>query len=344
MALKLEWREQTKGRAWAWIIGWHGGVRYRESLKTRDRALAQEKFRQRKREIISGQKNAPAADTTFARAAITYMELGGERRFLAPLIAEMGSLPLKDLTQELLSATAKKLHPKAGNATLNRQVYTPAISVYNTAARDLQVPVRSFQKAKVKKHPVEPISDAELWRLLDLTDGVRKVFLLMMTFTGARTSEVLALRWIDIADGFVHYPRTKNSNARQVRLHSEVTDALAALESGDPGARIFPWSDKSAAALWLRRVQTANGLPRVKLHNIGRHKFAKRFLDSGNSLYDLMIVGGWRTIKIVAETYGHWERQRVDDAVTEVDAGRKKIRLVSVTNSSVDQHKGIKTA
>jgi integrase len=322
VALKLKWREQTKGKSWAWIVGWHAGKRYRESLKTCDRTLALEKFRQRKREITSGVGQV-ATDITFARAAITYMELGGEKRFLPPLIEALGPLPLKDLTQELLSSTAKRLFPKASNATLNRQVYTPAISVYRTAARDLQVPVRAFAKAKVKKVPVEPISDLELWRLTDLTDGERRLFLLLLTFTGARTSEVLNLRWMDLNDGFAHFPRTKNSNARQVRLHSEVEDALARLQSGEPAARIFPWSDKSAAAWWLTKLQKRNGLPHVKLHNIGRHKFAKRFLDAGNSLYDLMIVGGWRTIKVVAETYGHWERKRVDDAVTEVDAGRK---------------------
>jgi integrase len=332
MALRLKWREQTKGKPWAWLVGWHGGKRYRESLKTSDRTLALEKFRQRKREIVAG-LGQPTTDITFARAAITYMELGGEKRFLAPLIETLGAIPLKDLTQELLSSTAKKLFPKASNATLNRQVYTPAISVYRTAAKDLQVPVRAFSKTKVKKEPVEPISDHELWRLLELTEGVRKLFLLLLTFTGARTGEVLALKWRDLADGFVHYPRTKNSNARQVRLHSEIVACWDGLPEGAPEDAIFPWANKSAAAWWIRKLQIKHDLPRVKLHNIGRHKFAKRFLDAGNSLYDLMIVGGWRTIKIVAETYGHWERKRVDDAVTEVDAGRKNIRLVSVTRA-----------
>lgn len=341
MALKLKWRSQTKGKRWAYLVGWHQGKRYTESLKTGDPEIAAERFRARKKEILAGPPDPPDSGITFARAAITYMELGGEKRFLARLIHELGAMPLKDLTQQVLVDAAKKLYPKASNATRARQVYTPAIAIYNAAARDLQVPSRKFAKPKVAKIPVEPISDDHLWQLIAAANDVQKLFLLLLTFTGARTSEVLSLTYANFANGFVLYPKTKNANARQVKLHEEILAALEtviARKGATPVGRIFPWGDKSAAAAWVRKLQERHGLPRTKLHNIGRHKFAKRFLDSGNSLYDLMIVGGWRTIKVVAETYGHWERKRVDDAVTEVASGRSEKPLVTVT--SISAHRG----
>jgi hypothetical protein len=52
-------------------------------------------------------------------------------------------------------------------------------------------------------------------------------------------------------------------------------------------------------------------------HRVGRHAFAARLLAEGKSLRFVMEAGGWATIQIVAETYGHLERSYVDDALRE---------------------------
>src|SRR6185437_13510456 len=59
------------------------------------------------RQAIAG----PRKRTTFAEAAIAYMEAGGEKRFLAPLLKHFGNISLTDIGQADLDAAAVSLYP-----------------------------------------------------------------------------------------------------------------------------------------------------------------------------------------------------------------------------------------
>jgi len=49
--------------------------------------------------------------TTFAEAAITYMESGGERRFLTPLLKHFAETPIADIVQSHIDTAAAELYP-----------------------------------------------------------------------------------------------------------------------------------------------------------------------------------------------------------------------------------------
>ena len=50
-------------------------------------------------------------------------------------------------------------------------------------------------------------------------------------------------------------------------------------------------------------------MPYFSPHVFGRHKFATRFLEAGYSLQFVKNAGHWKTIRLVAELYGHLEKR-----------------------------------
>ena len=56
---------------------------------------------------------------------------------------------------------------------------------------------------------------------------------------------------------------------------------------------------------------------------IGRHAFAARLLDQGETSKVVMEAGGWKSAPLFNETYGHLERSHVDQIVAAADAGAR---------------------
>ena len=71
----------------------------------------------------------------------------------------------------------------------------------------------------------------------------------------------------------------------------------------------------------IERVCRKAGLPYLSSHKVGRHAFAARLLAQGQSLKLVQDAGGWATIQVVSEIYGHLEQQAIDDAVRGAGAG-----------------------
>jgi len=78
---------------------------------------------------------------TFAAAALAYIQAGGERAFLSPIIemtgeASLRDLPLTDIDQMAIDRAAAALYPNAAAQTRNRQFYTPVSAVLKRAGVD----------------------------------------------------------------------------------------------------------------------------------------------------------------------------------------------------------------
>jgi hypothetical protein len=59
---------------------------------------------------------------SFAQAVISYVKLGGERRFLEPLLKYFGEVPIDTIDQTAINAAAIALYPNGSSSTRNRQV------------------------------------------------------------------------------------------------------------------------------------------------------------------------------------------------------------------------------
>jgi hypothetical protein len=120
MPLKLKRRPKSP----YWIIrGTLRGIRIEESTGTGDKRIAEEIRAKREAEILAESVCGRRATSTFAAAALSYLETGGSKRFTAPVISHFGTMPLGKIDQDAIDKAARKLYPRGGPATRDRQCY-----------------------------------------------------------------------------------------------------------------------------------------------------------------------------------------------------------------------------
>ena len=119
-----------------WIIrGTLRGVRVEESTGTNNKKIAEEIRARREAEILAQSIYGRRATATFAEAALSYLENGGNKRFLDGAIRYFGTTPLAQIDQDAIDIGARKVYPNASAATRDRQFYTPMSAVLKHAAK-----------------------------------------------------------------------------------------------------------------------------------------------------------------------------------------------------------------
>jgi integrase len=110
------------------VRGKYLGVKVERSTGAREKSIAQKLLTKWKEEIERGCYGRPE-DPTFASAALSYMQAGGEATYLTPLIEHFGVKLLAQITQADVDAAAVTIYPGETPATRNRQIYTPVSAV-----------------------------------------------------------------------------------------------------------------------------------------------------------------------------------------------------------------------
>src|SRR5262249_27109644 len=122
MPLKLVRRRKSPN----WVIrGTVRGIRVEESTGTANRRFAEEIRANRESEILAQSVYGRRATCTFAEAALSYIEAGGSKRFLEPVVRNFATTPLARIDLDAIERGARKTYPGASNATLDRQFFTP---------------------------------------------------------------------------------------------------------------------------------------------------------------------------------------------------------------------------
>ncbi len=315
MSLKIVRRPKSPN----WIIrGTVRGIRVEESTGTSERRIAEEIRAKREAELLTQSVYGRRATATFAEAALSYLENGGSRRFLEPVIKHFGTTPLAQVDQDALDRGARKLFPTAAAATRNRQFYTPASAVLHHAAR------RGWCGLPVIERP-EASSERVRWLTIDGADSLIEQsaehlspLLIFLFYTGARVGEALWLDWrdVELSRAHVTFPKTKNGEARGVPLHPRVIAALANLKhrqgevfrrpDGKPYERPKHTNDTSAGS----RIATAfagacrrAGIVDFHPHDC-RHTWATWHYAANRDLGALQRLGGWKSVRMVLR-YAH---------------------------------------
>jgi len=310
MSLKLKRRP---GRPHWYMHGTIRGITIRESTGVADQKAAQAIRARREWELIQRSVFGAEATATFVGAAVSYLEAGGERLYLKPIIARMGSMPLAKIDQTLIEKTARALYPNGSPATLNRQAFTPIAAVLNHAAARGLCAKRVIERPPQPKGRVRWLTFEEAERLLDACAEHLRPLVMFLLGTGARLSEALYLDWreLDLAQAHVTFLETKNGEARGVPLHPRLTNELRALrhrhgsvfrtntgrayaqkESG--GGQI-----KTAFKAACRRAGVSDFTP----HDC-RHTWATWHYAANRDLIALMKLGGWKSERMVLR-YAH---------------------------------------
>jgi integrase len=288
------------------VRGKYLGVRIERSTGARDRKVAV-RIRDKWKDEIERGAYATAADPTFASAALSYMQAGGERLYLEPLIRHFGTRILAQIGQADIDGAAVALYPAASPATRNRYVYTPVSAVLRHGGVTIAL-------KRPKGASGDPrlcwLSQAEAFALLAAAGARHPRFGALCTFllySGCRLSEALRLRPadIDLPSSYAFVPTTKNGDPRPIHLPPVLVAALANIDMGRVTA--FGFSKAGRIYNLLDEAATAAGVKipdRVAFH-IFRHTYGawmRRY--GGLDTSGLVGTGAWKS-RTAAAVYEH---------------------------------------
>lgn len=312
MGLQVRWRSGI-----AYAIGTVKGRRVRQSLGTRDEAQAKEACAALEARVWRQGLYGDEAVRTFEEAAASYMENGGEARFMAPLIIHFKNVRVGSIKPGHVREAARKLYPKATEATRRRQAITPTVAVINHAhekgwcgAIRVKAAKKPAGQGRRKRVAVDrAYIDAIRARCLSRKYPNRHLAALMLFFhqTGARMSEALNLLPedvdLDAATAIVHH--TKNGEPREIALTSEIVADLRGLKPRE--GRVFGYAYKNGVYRALRAICAEAKVPYLGTHQPGRHSFATALDGLGFTSAAIANAGGWKSVRLVADTYTHPE-------------------------------------
>lgn len=325
MPLRLVRRDRSP---YWYLQGSVGGQRIRESTGTPDKAQAEAIRIRRESEIWNRRELGAKAVATFPEALNIYLDRGGEDRFVGRLLAHFGTTRLADIDQAAIERAARILYPDAANATVNRQLFVPMTAIMNVGAETGLCDPPRFRRRKVRPPRRRAVSPEWLAAVMGQASPHLAALLAFMAFSGARISEAVRLTWadVDLKAGEAVLTRTK-TQPRRVALPSTVVAAIANI----PGtrratARVFRYQHRSSPIDALATACKRAEVPLHSFHEIGRHTFATWMLQQGETLADVADAGGWKSIALVKDIYGHLEHSRTDRAVRALDQRLTQIR------------------
>lgn len=239
------------------VRGTYLGIKVDRSTETDRRAAANRILRTWREQIERGEyrDQAPADDTrpggvTFIDAVIAYMQAGGERKRLGPIIEMTGEFALRDvpiaeIDQVMIDNAAAALFPGVPAPTLNREFYTPVAAVLHRADPGWGKVARP--KGWRGSRATAWLEPLQLFAVLDEAEKLDPEFgcyLHVLPYTGLRLRESLRprLRDLDIGRQTLYLGRTKTDAPRMAYLPMHVCVALANHPRGldrAPDERIF---------------------------------------------------------------------------------------------------------
>lgn len=307
MPLKLVPPRAGKTPYW-YIRGTYLGIYVDRSAKTGERKVAAKELARLKDEIEGGrfaERDAP----TFASAATAYMNAGGERRFVTPLLLHFKERALVSIDQEAIDEAALTIYPMATPATRNRQVYTVVSAILKHAGRDHKLKRPKGAMGKQRTDWLWPEQAFALFAAADDIDKEFGLFLRVLCYTGLRLSEALNLRWTDVRldEGFAYVRETKTGVPRPVFVPPEIAEAILGGDAARGGReRVFRFTKcgRLYSLLKLSRERTEGAVPRATFHTL-RHTYAtwmRRY--AGMDELGLVGTGAWKDRKSVAR-YTH---------------------------------------
>lgn len=303
---------------------WHAhgtvaGERVRKSLGTGDKRQAEILRAQLEERLWKRHAFGEAAIRTFDEAALSYLEQGGEGRYLTPILHHFKGRTLASITPGEIRTAATTLFPDAVAATRNRQVLTPAKAVINHGASlgwCQRISVEAFPVPKSRKH--KPVDRAWMDAFMAQADKDAlphlSALVLFMHQTAARRAEAVNLMGdhVDLQKRVALLAKTKTDEWSVRYLTAELVLRIGALNP-QRGQPVFRYTDATAVNRAMGRVCKRAGIEHRSTHSAGRHSFATNaMLLPGARVKAAMEAGGWKSARLFMETYVH------DDAGREI--------------------------
>lgn len=278
--------------------------------KARDRKDAR-KVAEEVEEDIKRNRFAEPGDLTFEKAAINYLNSGGDPRPVTRLSAHFGKMPVSAITQDRIDEAAMKLFPSAVPATRNREVYTPVSAILKEAGIRFQLKRPKGSRGRQLLGWLWPEQAERLFVEADKIDAEFGLLLRVLCYTGLRLSEALYHFTTDglrLSEGFAFIPKTKNGNPRPIHFPPHIVAALANHPRGlDRKETVFKFHKGSLLYDRLRRAAEAAEvvLPERQAFHLFRHTYGtwmRRY--AGLDARGLVGTGAWDSEQS-ASRYAH---------------------------------------
>jgi integrase len=323
------------------IRGTYLGCRVEVSAGTHRRSVALKQLRKIEECIEEhGQYPAPepaprTGEPTFLSAANAYMQAGGRRKYLAPLIRHFGETPLPKIDQDAIDNAATLLYPHVSPATQNGYIYTPVSAILHHALGDKCPIIRRPKgaKGKIKTDFMWPDDAFAVIEAADEIDAEFGLYLRLLLYTGIRKSEGLNILAADVRpEERAAWLRTsKNEDPRMLQLRLDIVAPLFEHLKKHTGDRLFRFNDGGHFKHLLLRAKLAVcGLPcpvrrptgwkppEYRLAFVGFHIFRHTWATwmrryGGADVQGLAETGNWRDPRS-AQRYSHavareeWDR------------------------------------
>lgn len=264
-------------------------------------------------ELVSVVNTTPTSQhgVTFQEAAESYVQHGGDNRYLPRIVEYFDGRPLTAIFPFDLREMASALYRDAKGSTKNRQAITPARSViihgYERGWCNL-IRVKKFKEETPKrKKPASPVWLHAFVRQCE-KDNLHHLagIVLFMSQTGARVSEAVAMRWteVDLQSRRVLLLKTKTGTNSPRHLTDELVSRMLQLQLGqEADARVFRYKCRYSVNERIRKVCERAEISYKSSHACGRHSFASNAIDNGIDIKAAMQAGDWKSVEVFLGTY-----------------------------------------
>lgn len=307
----LELKQRGKSGIW-YASGTFGSERIRESLGTRDEKEAAEKLAIYQADLFKRATYGDEAVRLFEEAALSYLNQGGEGRFLPAILKHFQNRKVASIKPGEIRDMALKIYPNAKPATRNRQALIPARAVINHAHSlgwCQPITVQMFEVAKSRKH--KPVDDDWLTAFLAQADKDKlphvSAIVLFMNQTGARVAEAVNLlgEHVDLENRMAVLVKTKTEEDSYRALTSELVLRITSLGLRE-GERVFSYTQPRSVNRRIKAVCRRAGIPNRTTHSAGRHSFGTNAMALPNAnIKEAMTAGGWKSAPLFMGTYVH---------------------------------------
>ena len=293
-----------------YAVGSIGGQRVRKSLGTHDKKQAEELRAQYEAKLHKRRVYGEEAVRTFSDAVISYVGADGDDTYLEPLVRRFGKRLLSTIKSKEIQRAAKELGPNQKNSTRNRQVIGPTCAVINHAAAEGWCPRISVARLRVEKPRRLTVDRAWIDEFMAQADADGlphlSAAILFMWQTGTRVTESARVLpdHIDLQRRIVLLKKTKTSQWEPRKISDELMLRLANLSISD-GKPVFGYESRFGIRNRMKAVCRRANIPYVSPHQAGRHSFASNALAMGATVVEVMEAGGWKSSRMVLETYAH---------------------------------------
>ncbi len=321
-----------------YVFGWHPvtGKRIRKTTRTTCPDHANRLMVKWRKEAQDEEVHGRKAVTTFGGALAYYLDNkdpGSLERYLDDLYDEFGDTKINDLTSIMIKEYANDKHPNCSGVTKNKYVFEPMITVIRYAAKDQLCALPLFNKFEGQSERIDAAPEEDIWAFLTKTRRVKlRALVLLITTTGARCIDARRLRWDQVYPESleVEFLKTKNGEDRSVPVRPDLMAMLMQLKEEEGLAGPFPYNRTDTVNKEIWRECERLGLNYYPSHRLGRHAFAERLLSNGVDLKEAKDAGGWKSMEVFEERYGHLKQERIHDTIKEnADAVWGGLRVVN---------------